>query len=93
MDSRFHVRKGFEISLNNFIKVMQELLDDNTLEIDNTHSCVAVVSRQYNYACDEFEVVEKISDWLGVRIDACWMYIDSGIVYFLTAKDDAEDQH
>lgn len=85
-ESRFMVRKAYLINFHCLTEVMQELLDDRTLEIERDYPVLSFYSSGHDCYYDEEEIRERIGDHLGVTIVASVMFADSEVVYFIEDK-------
>lgn len=85
-ETRFFDRKAHLIDFNSFTEVMQELLDDNSLEIENEYPVLSMYSRGHDCGYDEDEIMERIGGYLGVTIVACFKYTDLEVIYFIEDK-------
>lgn len=62
---------------------MQELLDDSSLEIEKEYPVLSMYSRGHDCDNDEEEIMERIGDYLGITIVACFKYSDLEVIYFI----------
>lgn len=85
-ETRFMNRRAHLIDFNSFTEVMQELLDDSSLEIEKEYSILSMYSRGYDCVYGEDEIMERIGDYLGITIIACFKYTDLEIIYFIEDK-------
>lgn len=85
-ETRFFDRKAHLVDFNSFTEVMQEVLDDNSLEIENEYSVLSMYSRGHDCVYDEDEIMEHIGDYLGITIAACFKYTDLEVIYFIENK-------
>lgn len=85
-ETRFFDRKAHLIDFKSFTEVMQELLDDSSLEIEKEYSVLSMYSRIYDCGYDEDEIMERIGDYLSTTIVACFKYTDLEVIYFIEDK-------
>lgn len=70
-ETRFFQRKVFVIDTDTFTNVMQELLDDSSLEICKDYSNLVMYSRGHDVDVGEEEILQRIGDHLGVCLRKC----------------------
>lgn len=85
-ETRFFDRKAHLIDFKSFIEVMQELMDDSSLEIEKEYPVLSIYSKGHDCGYDEDEIMERIGDHLGVTIAACFKYADLEVIYFIEDK-------
>lgn len=85
-ETRFFNRKAHLISFSELTEVMQELLDDSSLEIEKEYPTLSMYSEGYDCGYDEDEIMERIGYYLGVEIIACFKLDDLEVVYFIESK-------
>lgn len=85
-ETRFLDRKAHLIDFNSFTEVMKELLDDNSLEIENEYPVLSMYSRGHDCGYDVDELMERIEDYLGITIAACFKYTDLEVIYLIEDK-------
>lgn len=85
-ETRFFNRKAHMIDFKSFTEVMQELLDDSSLEIEKEYPVLSMYSQDYDCVYDEDEIMERIGNHLGVTFVACFKYTDLEVIYFIEDK-------
>ena len=85
-DTRFLDRKAHLIYFKTFKEVMQDLLDDETLEIEENYPALSLYSSLHDCVYDEDEIMFRIGDYLGVTILGCLVYMDLEVIYFIEDK-------
>lgn len=85
-DTRFLDRKAHLIYFKTFKEVMQDLLDDETLEIEENYPALSLYSSFHDCVYDEDEIMFRIGDYLGVTILGCLVYMDLEVIYFIEDK-------
>ena len=85
-DTRFFKRECFLIDFKSFENLMQELKDDNTIKIERDYPCLSCYSSGYDDCYDEDEIMERLSDYLGKKIIACFPIMDAEQIYFISDK-------
>ena len=85
-DTRFIKRESFLIDFKSFENLMQELKDDNTIKIERDYPCLSCYSSEYDDCYDEDEIMERLSDYLGKKIIACFPIMDAEQIYFISDK-------
>ena len=82
-DTRFSNVKAHIINYENLTEIMQQILGDNTLEIDEDYPCLSFYSRLHYRAYEEDTVMKLIGEYLGVEIAICFKFDDLEEVYFI----------
>lgn len=82
-DYRFFERKAFLIRYEDFLQVMQELLNDSSLEIEKDYPVLSVYSREFDVGYDETEITQRIGAHIGEEIIACCKFDDLEQIYFI----------
>jgi hypothetical protein len=85
-ETRFFDRKAHMIDFISFTEIMQNLLDDATLEIEEDYPVLSLYSSLHDCVYDENEIMNRIGDYLEVTIIACLVYKDLEVVYFIEDK-------
>ena len=85
-ETRFFERKAFLIDFKSFTQVMQELLDDSTLEIEEDYPTLSMYSEGYDTIYEQDEIMERIGAHLKTNIIACCLYYDLEVIYFVSDK-------
>lgn len=85
-ETRFFNRKAHLIRFGDLTEVMQELLDDCTLEIEKDYPVLSMYSEANDCGYDETDIMERIGEHLGVEIIACFKFDDLEEVYFVESK-------
>jgi len=85
-ETRFIKRQAFVIDFTSFTNVMQEIMDDSTLEIEEGWPALSMYSRGSDIAIDEFEITDRISKHLDADIIACFVHYDLETVYFVCGE-------
>lgn len=85
-ETRFRERKAHLINFHCLTEVMQELLDDKTLEIERDYPILSFYSSTHDCCYEEEEIRERIGDYLGITIAESFMFTDSEVVYFIEDK-------
>jgi hypothetical protein len=84
-DTRFSDRKAHLIDFNSFKEIMRELLDDESLEIED-YPVLSLYSSWHDRRHNEEEIMEYIGGHLDVTIVACLVYMDLEVIYFIEDK-------
>lgn len=82
-DYRFFKRKAYLIREEDFTEVMQELLDDSTLEIERGYPVLSMYSSGSDTGYDEEEIIDRIGWYLKEKIINCCYLKDLGQIYFV----------
>ena len=82
-DYRFFKRKAYLIREEDFTEVMQELLDDSTLEIERGYPVLSMYSSGSDTGYDEEEIIDRIGWYLKEKIRNCCYLKDLGQIYFV----------
>ena len=82
-DYRFFKRKAYLIREEDFTEVMQELLDDSTLEIEHDYPVLSMYSSGSDTGYDEEEIIDRIGWYLKEKIINCCYLKDLGQIYFV----------
>lgn len=85
-DYRFFKRKAYLISEEDFTEVMQELLDDFTLEIERGYPVLSMYSSGSDTGYDEEEIIDRISWYLKEEIISCCYLKDLRLIYFVCGE-------
>lgn len=85
-DTRFFKRDAFLIDFNSFTEVMQEMYDDGTLDFEEDYPTLSLYSSWHDCGYDEEEILERISDYLKVKIIACYILKDLEEIYFISSS-------
>ena len=85
-DTRFFDRKCFLIDFQSFENVMHELFHDSSIEIEKDYPCLSCYSTGNDCCYEEDEIMEKLSNYLGESIIACFPIMDLEQIYFITDK-------
>lgn len=86
-DTRFFKRDAFLIDFKSFTNVMQEILDDSTLVLEEDYPTLSFYSSWYDCGYEEEEILERISDYLNVKIIACYILKDLEEIYFISSGE------
>jgi hypothetical protein len=82
-ETRFFKRKAFVISFDCLTKVMQEILDDSSLEIEMDYPVISMYSRGSDVIVSEDTIIDRIGFHLKEDISKCWVYFDLEEAYFV----------
>lgn len=85
-ETRFFNRKAHLISFSDLTEVMQELLDDSSLEIERDYPILSMFSEENDCGYDETDIMQRVLDHLGVEIIACFKFDDLEVTYFVESK-------
>ena len=82
-DYRFLKCKAYLIREEDFTEVMQELLDDCTLEIEHDYPVLSMYSNGLDTYYDEDEIIERIGLYLDENIVSCCYLSSLGQIYLV----------
>lgn len=82
-DYRFFKCKAYLIREEDFTEVMQELLDDSTLEIERGYPVLSMYSSGSDTGYDEEEIIDRIGWYLDENIVSCCYLRSLGQIYFV----------
>ncbi|MEY8352563.1 hypothetical protein AALB39_04310 [Lachnospiraceae bacterium 54-53] len=86
-DTRFFKRDAFLIDFNSFTEVMREIYDDESLDFEEDYPTLSLYSSWHDCGYDEEEILERISDYLGIKIIACCIFKDLEEIYFVSRRN------
>lgn len=85
-ETRFFNRKAHLIGFSDLTEVMQELLDDTSLEIERDYPVLSMYSEGNDCGYNETDIMQRVADYLGVEIIACFKFDDLEEVYFIESN-------
>ncbi|MCL2620283.1 MAG: hypothetical protein FWD97_05040 [Defluviitaleaceae bacterium] len=91
-NSRFLECISLGISFKDFTEVMQEILDDATLELDNDRSELYMYSKGNDADYYQEELLERLSLYLGVKIEHCVFYPIEENIYLICSSEVNDDR-
>lgn len=83
METRFFNRKAHLIDYESFLEVMQEILDDSSLTIEKDYPRLSLYSAGYDSCYEDEEIMQRISNHLGVNIINYLDCKDQRYIYFM----------